>query len=84
MNDHNYKTKVLQLIAEGLGNPKLSRIQATHTYTKEFTYDLVGTSNIIQVLHSGKTEQGFEQVTETITYVDSAVNGSNVLKISIT
>jgi len=83
MNDHNFKIRVLQLLSEGLGNSKLSRLQAAQTYIKEFTYHNVGTDNITQILHIGQTEQGREQVIETITYVDPSVNGSKVIKIVI-
>lgn len=61
---------------------KMTRIQASSDYNRALTYDPVGTDNVISILHTGTTPKGAESVTETFTYVNSAINGSNVTNIA--
>jgi hypothetical protein len=60
---------------------KIDRIKGTGNYKRVFTYDGVGTSNVISIVHTGTTAIGNETITETFTYVNPAINGSNVTQI---
>ena len=59
---------------------KMSRIKNSTNYTRTFTY-ATGTSNITSIVHTGLTSQGTETITETISYVDETVDGSNITQI---
>ena len=59
----------------------LARIQASANYTQSLTY-YTGTSNVTQIVHTGTTVNGIETVTQTFTYVDPSINGSNILTIT--
>ena len=67
------------LIVSSVG--KMTRIMGAANYSRAFTYHGTGTDNIITIVHSGTTPHGVETITETISYVDPAVNGSNVTGI---
>ncbi len=67
------------LIASSAG--KMTRIMGAEDYSRAFTYHGTGTDNIITIVHTGTTPHGLEKITETISYVDPAVNGSNVTDI---
>ncbi len=67
------------LIASSAG--KMTRIMGAANYSRAFTYHGTGTDNIITIVHTGTTPHGVETITETISYVDPAVNGSNVTGI---
>ncbi len=60
----------------------MARIQASSDYNRALTYDPVGTDNVISILHSGTTPNGTETITEVFTYINSAINGSNVTNIA--
>lgn len=60
---------------------KMGRISGSADYSRVLTYDLVGTDNVISILHSGTTIIGVETITETLAYVNAAINGSNVTSI---
>lgn len=60
---------------------KIERIKGSSNYTRAFTYDPVGTQNVTVIVHTGTTLLGIEVITETISYVNPAVNGSNVTGI---
>lgn len=60
---------------------KINRIQGSANYSRALTYDLVGTENVLTITHTGTTLVGAETIIETITYVNPAVNGSNVTNI---
>jgi hypothetical protein len=59
---------------------KIDRIKGTGNYKREFAYDSIG-NNVITIKHTGTTALGNEQITETFTYVNQTINGSNVLQI---
>jgi len=59
---------------------KMSRIVNSPDYTRTFTY-YGSTSNCITIVYTGTTEYGAETLTETITYVDPSIDGSNVTQI---
>lgn len=61
---------------------KIERIKGSADYTRALTYHGTGTENVITILHTGTTLIGAETLTETITYVDPAVNGSLVTGIT--
>ena len=61
---------------------KMNRIQGASNYSRAFTYHGTGTENVITIIHTGTTALGVESITETFTYVDPAVNGSNVTNIA--
>lgn len=63
---------------------KIDRIKGSADYTRALTYHGTGTNNVITVVHTGTTLIGAETITETITYVDPAINGSNVTNIAYT
>lgn len=67
------------LIASSAG--KMTRIMGAANYSRAFTYHGTGTDNIITIVHTGTTPHGVETITETISYVDPAVNGSNITGI---
>ena len=60
---------------------KIDRIKGAANYNRAFTYDPVGTENIITIVHTGTTAIGAETITETFTYVDPTTNGSNITNI---
>lgn len=59
---------------------KMERIKGSANYSRALTYH-GATANVIQIVHTGTTLLGAEQITETITYVDPAVANSNVTSI---
>lgn len=59
---------------------KMNRIQGASDYGRVISY-FVGTNNVISIVHTGSTALGVETITETFTYVNPAVNGSNVTSI---
>jgi hypothetical protein len=60
---------------------KINRIQGASDYNLALTYDLVGTENILTATHTGTTAFGVETIVQTITYVNPAINGSNITNI---
>ena len=60
---------------------KMARISGASNYSRVLTYDLVGTDNVISVTHTGTTSNGIETIIETLSYVNVAINGSNVISI---
>lgn len=60
---------------------KIDRIKGSANYHRTFTYDGTGTQNVTVIVHTGTTLIGAETITETITYVDPTINGSNVTSI---
>lgn len=61
---------------------KIERIKGSANYTRTLTYHGTGTENCIEIEHVGTTLIGVETITETITYEDPAVNGSNITEIT--
>ena len=59
---------------------KIDRITGTSNYKREFAYNSSG-NNVISIKHSGTTFLGNELITETFTYVNPAISGSNVIQI---
>jgi hypothetical protein len=59
---------------------KINRIQGSSNYSRTISYS-VGTSNVTVIVHTGTTALGVETITETFTYVNPAVNGSNITSI---
>lgn len=59
---------------------KMNRIQGSSNYSRTISYS-PGTSNVTSIVHTGTTALGVETITETFTYVNPAVNGSNVTSI---
>jgi len=73
----------LESVIEVLSKPdfsKLSRIQGSSNYSRVISY-YVGTTNVTVIVHTGTTALGVETITETFTYVNPAVNGSNIINI---
>ena len=63
---------------------RLVLIQNAPDYSRTFVYEgTTGTDNIINIIHSGTIDGNIEIVTETISYVDETVNGSNITNIQI-
>lgn len=63
---------------------KIDRIKGSADYNRALTYHGTGTLNVITIVHTGTTLIGAETLTETITYVDPTINGSNVTNIAYT
>jgi hypothetical protein len=61
---------------------KLSRIEKTNNYRKDIAY-YGSTSNVKTIIHSGNTSKGFETITQTFEYADSAVEGSLIKSIQL-
>jgi len=61
---------------------KMNRIQGATDYNRALTYDGTGTLNVTSIVHTGTTPVGVETITETITYVNPAINGSNITNIA--
>jgi|LakMenE29Apr09ns_1017244.scaffolds.fasta_scaffold09777_2 hypothetical protein len=61
---------------------KMSRIQGSSNYNRALTYHVTATQNVLSIVHTGTTANGVETITETFTYVDPAINGSNVTNIA--
>lgn len=59
---------------------KIERIKGSADYTRVFTY-YVATNNVATITHTGTTNLGSENITETFTYVNNLVDGSNVTSI---
>lgn len=59
---------------------KIERIKGAANYSRVFTY-YPTTSNVATITHTGTTFSGTEQITETFTYVNNLVDGSNVVSI---
>lgn len=59
---------------------KINRIKGTDDYSRVFTY-YGSTVNVHTVVHTGTTSFGTEIVTETFTYVDQTIDGSNITSI---
>lgn len=59
---------------------KINRISGSADYSRVLTYHLT-TTNVTQIVHTGTTIAGVEVITETITYVDPNINGSNIISI---
>jgi hypothetical protein len=59
---------------------KIDRIKGSADYSRQITYH-PGTINATQIIHTGTTLIGSETITETITYVNPAVDGSNVTSV---
>ena len=75
-----FEFRVLQLL--GGNNAKLSTIQSSPGYTREFSYS-GATGNIIEIKHSAVTDEGLLTVIQTIEYENPAVDGSRITKIII-
>lgn len=60
---------------------KMGRIKGSSDYSRSLTYNGTGTLNVTQIVHTGTTLLGSETITETITYVDPTINGSNITSI---
>ena len=61
---------------------KIDRIKGSANYNRALTYHGTGTLNVITIVHTGTTLIGAETITETLTYVNAAINGSNVTNIA--
>lgn len=61
---------------------KIERIKGSTDYNRALTYHGTGTLNVIQIVHTGTTLIGAETITETITYDDPAINGSNITNVA--
>ena len=60
---------------------KINRIKGAGNYNRVFTYHSIGTNNVTSITHTGTTASGNETIIETFTYVNPAINGSNVIQI---
>ena len=60
---------------------KINRIKGAANYSRALTYDGTGTQNVTVIVHTGTTALGAETITETFTYVDPTINGSNITNI---
>ena len=63
---------------------KIERIKGSSNYSRSLTYHGTGTLNVTVITHTGTTLLGVETVTETLSYVNAAINGSNVTGIVYT
>jgi len=61
---------------------KIDRIKGSADYNRAITYHGTGTLNITSIIHTGTTLIGSETLTETITYVDPTINGSNITNVA--
>lgn len=59
---------------------KMNRIQGASDYSRIISY-FPGTNNVSTIVHTGSTALGVETITETFTYVNPNVDGSNVTSI---
>lgn len=59
---------------------KIERIKGAANYSRAFTY-YASTNNVATITHTGSTFSGTETITETFTYVNNLVDGSNVVSI---
>jgi hypothetical protein len=59
---------------------KINRLKGAADYTRVFTY-YVATNNVATIVHTGTTDLGSETLTETFTYQDNSIDGSNVVSI---
>lgn len=75
--------QIIDLItgSKAASSSKIRRIQGSVDYNRALSYHGVGTDNIITITHTGTTYLGSEIIIETITYVDPAINGSNITNI---
>jgi tryptophan synthase alpha subunit len=80
MNDTGFQIRALKLMTTN--SSKLTRLQNTADYKREFTY-AGSTQNVTVIKHTGSTNNGLETVTETFTYENPAVDGSRILSIQI-
>jgi len=60
---------------------KINRIKGASNYSRALTYNGTGTQNVTVIVHTGTTALGAETITETFTYVDPTINGSNITNI---
>ena len=60
---------------------KINRIKGAANYSRALTYNGTGTQNVTVIVHTGTTALGAETITETFTYVDPTINGSNITNI---
>lgn len=60
---------------------KINRIKGAVNYERNLTYHPTATQNVLTITHFGTTPLGGETIVETFTYVNAAINGSNVTKI---
>lgn len=74
-------TEVTLLAVLAQVTSKINRIEGAANYTRAFTYNGTGTQNVVTIVHTGTTVLGAETITETISYVDPTINGSNVTGI---
>ena len=79
----NDATEVTLLKVYQNSKSKINRIKGAGNYNRAFTY-FFGTNNVISIVHTGSTELGTETITEIFTYVNPAINGSNVTNIQYT
>lgn len=80
MNDTGFQIRALKLMT--IHSSKLIKLQNSADYKREFTYAGL-TQNVIQIKHTGSTENGLESVIETFTYENQNVEGSRILTIQI-
>ena len=62
---------------------KINRIKGAANFTRVLTYHPTATQNVLTITYTGTTPLGAETVIETFTYVNPAINGSNVTNTSI-
>ena len=80
MNNTGFQIRALKLMT--VNSSKLIKLQNSADYKREFTY--AGTTqNVIQIKHTGSTNNGLETVIETFTYENQNVEGSRILTIQI-
>ena len=60
---------------------KINRIKGASNYVRNLLYHPTATQNVTSITHIGTTPLGSETIVETFTYVNAAINGSNVTKI---
>ena len=60
---------------------KINRIKGAANYSRTLTYHPTATQNVLTITHTGTTTLGVQTVVETFTYVNPAINGSNVTNI---
>lgn len=81
INVYGLNADLTGLTSNGDNISKIDRIQGASNYTRVFTYNGTGTQNVTVIVHTGTTALGLETITETISYVDPTINGSNVTQI---
>lgn len=82
----DYQLRVLLALQQLVNSSKITRIQGAADYNKQLKYynndPSIANANVIEIIHTGTTAMGIETLTETISYYDASVPGSNVTNIA--